>query len=58
LRHKSWNITHGFSDEEVMSDTFREQVISLMKTAKPMIDFLIRPMKELEEAKGKQKAGN
>src|SRR5688500_16284417 len=58
LRHKSWNISHMFSDQQVLSDNFRDTVISLMKTAKPMIDFLMRPMKELEEAKGKSKAGN
>ena len=57
LRHKSWNITHMFTDKEVLSDTFLDKVIELMKTAKPMNDFLIRPMKELEEAKGKNKAG-
>ena len=58
LRHKSWNITHMFSDQQVLSDNFKDTVISLMKTAKPLIDFLMRPMKELEEVKGKSKAGN
>ena len=54
LRHKSWNVTHMFTDKEVLSDKFYDTIISLMQTARPMINFLIRPLKELEEEKGKR----
>ena len=57
LRHKSWGVSHPITDAELLSDTLADKIVALMKTAKPMIDFLMRPMKELEEAKGKSKAG-
>ena len=55
LRYKSWGVSHPFSDADILSENFADTVVSLMKTAKPMIDFLMRPMKELEEAKGKSR---
>ena len=55
LRYKSWGVSHPFTDADILSENFADTVVSLMKTAKPMIDFLMRPMKELEEAKGKSR---
>lgn len=53
LRHKSWGVSHPISDEELLAEGLADKIVSLMQTAKPMVDFLMRPMQEVLESKGK-----
>ncbi|MBK0402443.1 DUF2461 domain-containing protein [Adhaeribacter sp. BT258] len=47
LRHKSWNASYQIPDELLLSDQLYDTLLGLMKTVKPMLDFLIRPLHDL-----------
>ena len=49
LRHKSWSVSYPLSDELLLSDKLSDTLITLMKAAKPMIDFFMRPLQDLHE---------
>jgi uncharacterized protein (TIGR02453 family) len=54
LRHKSWNVVQKLPDDLLLSDKFYDTVIELIKTVKPFIDFLIRPLHDLAENKAEK----
>jgi uncharacterized protein (TIGR02453 family) len=54
LRHKSWSVSQKLPDELLLSDKLYDTVIDLMKTAKPFIDFMIRPLHDLAENKAEK----
>ncbi len=41
LKHKSFIVSHPFTDEEVKDQKFVKQVIAAIKTVKPFKDFLV-----------------
>jgi uncharacterized protein (TIGR02453 family) len=44
LKHKSFIVSHSFSDEEVKDKKFLKQLTSVIKTLKPFKDFLVEAM--------------
>ena len=49
LRFKSWNAVMPISDKTVLSGNFMEVVIDAMLALKPLNDFLMHPLKDLEQ---------
>jgi uncharacterized protein (TIGR02453 family) len=54
LRHKSWSVSYPLSDELLLSGKFADTLVQLMKTVKPFIDFLIRPIYDLADNSGEK----
>ncbi|MFD2513551.1 DUF2461 domain-containing protein [Pontibacter locisalis] len=51
LRHKSWNAVMPLPDKIVLSKEFLDVVLESFKTVKPLYNFLIAPLHEIEEEK-------
>jgi uncharacterized protein (TIGR02453 family) len=41
LKHKSFIVTHSFTDDEVKDKKFTKQLVAAIKTVKPFKDFLV-----------------
>ena len=54
LRHKSWSVSYPISDELLLSDKFADTLVQIIRSAKPFIDFLIRPLHDLAGNEGKK----
>lgn len=48
LRHKSWNVTFAMPDALVTSERFYGECLAAMKEVKPLNDYFLRPMKDLQ----------
>ena len=49
LRHKSWNAIMPLPDAVVLQDDFLQVVVEAMQALKPLNDFLMHPMQDMEE---------
>jgi uncharacterized protein (TIGR02453 family) len=52
LRHKSWGFSYKLTDEQLLSDKLYDTLVDLIRTAKPFVAFMIRPLHDLAENKG------
>ncbi len=48
LRHKSWNAIMPLPDETVLGDNFLSVVLDAMQALKPLNDFLVQPLRDVD----------
>jgi uncharacterized protein (TIGR02453 family) len=49
LRYKSWNALMPLSDKVILSSSLMDTLMDAMKALKPLNDFLVRPLKDMEQ---------
>jgi uncharacterized protein (TIGR02453 family) len=47
LKHKSWTAIHAISDEQLTQENLLKHCLEVTKAARPLKDFLLRPMLEI-----------